>query len=381
MTVSAPDESQVVYETTLALAREHLAPIAEQIDRDDEFPRAFWQLLADHGLLGGGIPEQYGGSGGDYIACARACEAVTQVSPAVALSYGAHLNLCAHNIMRNGTEDHKTRYLPGLCDGSSIGAMALTEPDYGSDAMGIQLHAEPDGTGWTLTGSKTFITNAPIADVIVVYARTSPGSGSRGLTAFVIDTPRDGLTAGTHFDKMGMRGSPTGELFFDGVAVSQDDVLGEVDNGFRVVMSGLDLERAFLSYLGLGVAQECLELSIKYARERAQFGQPIASFQLIQAKIADMYTQLFAARAAADQALRLSQTGVRASKECAAALLFAGEQAVRTAEEAVQIHGGSGYLRESPVQRYWRDSKLATIGAGTSEIRRLLIARELLGQR
>lgn len=374
-------ERAAAFEAALAFARAEWGPVAAQIDECDEFPGDLWPRLAEQGFLGAGIPEQYGGAGGDYVVAAAIAEAFARVVPAIALSFGAHLNLCAHNILRNGTHEQRTRWLPGLCSGELVGALALTEPDAGSDAMGIRLRAERDDDSFLLTGTKTFITNGPVADVAVVYARTTPDAGSRGLTAFVVELPADGFSVSRSLDKVGHRGSPTGELAFDGVRVPASNVLGEVDGGYRIVMSGLDLERAFFSYLGIGVAAECLQLSLDYARERRQFGEPIATFQLVQAKLADMYAGLYSARSAADDALARVQRGERASLQAAAAVLVASEHAVRCAEEAVQIHGGYGYVKEFAAQRFWRDSKLGTIGAGTSEIRRLLIARELLGQR
>ena len=371
----------LLYDTALELTRRELGPIAEQIDHDDEWPAAFWKRLGEMGYCGAAVPEEYGGAGGDYMSAARIAEAITRVSPAVALSYGAHLNLCAHNILRNGTEEQKLRYLPRLSSGEWMGAMALTEPGAGSDAMGIRTTAVRDGDGYRISGSKMFVTNGPIADLIVVYAKTNPDAGNRGITAFIVEAPADGLVVARKLDKLGMRGSPTGELVFDEVYVPAENILGTLDEGFRVVMSGLDLERAFLSVLGIGTAEECLELSLKYAKEREQFGQPIAQYQLVQAKLADMYVGLYCARLAAYNALELIQSGKRASKEAAAAVLFASEHGLKTAEEAIQIHGGYGYMKEFPAQRFWRDGKLGTIGAGTSEIRRLLIARELLGER
>jgi isovaleryl-CoA dehydrogenase len=385
-TIAPPDASErrAVFEAALELARAELAPLTAHIDSEDEFPTAFWQRLGEIGYLGAAVPEEYGGSGGDYVDAALICEAIARVSPAVALSYGAHLNLCVHNILRNGTPDQRARLLPALCSGERIGAMALTEPDAGSDAMGIRCVASPDPErpGWhSISGRKMFITNAPIADVFVVYAKTTPDAGSRGITAFVVESPAPGLAHEGKIDKVGMRGSPTGEVALDGVSVGPDAVLGEVDAGYRVVMSGLDLERAFLSVLGVAVAEECLELSIAYARQREQFGRPIGSYQLVQAKLADMYTGLHLSRLATYDAIERFQRGERISRDAAAAVLFASEHGLRCAEEAVQIHGGYGYTTEFPVQRYWRDAKLGTIGAGTSEIRRLLIARELLGER
>jgi isovaleryl-CoA dehydrogenase len=381
MSASFTRERNEIYETALAFARDEWGAIAEEIDATDQFPANTWQRLGEQGLLGAAVPEQYGGAGGDAADAAAICEALARVSPAIALSYGAHLNLCAHSILRNGSETQREKYLPTLCAGEQIGCMALTEPDHGSDAMGIRTSATRTADGWRLNGSKIFITNAPEASLAIVYARTNPEAGNRGLTAFLVELPAEGFTVSRTLDKVGSRGSKTGEIAFSDTPIGDDAVLGEVDGGFKVIMSGLDIERAFFSYLALGIAEESLALSLQYAREREQFGRPIAGHQLVQAKLADMYTGLYVARHACDHALSLVKNGARASREAAAAVLFATEHAVRAAEEAVQIHGGYGYMREFAVQRLWRDSKLGTIGAGTSEIRRLLIARELLGDR
>jgi isovaleryl-CoA dehydrogenase len=375
------DEYQMIYDSALEFARKRLAPFVEVMEREDAFPTEVWQLLAGQGYLGAGVPEQYGGSGGDYLSAALIHQAVARVSGAIALSYGAHLNLCTHNILRHGSEEQRRRHLPKPCSGKWIGGLALTEPNAGSDAMGIQMVARRDGTGWILNGFKIFITNGPIADVLVVYAKTTPVAGSRGITAFIVQTGTPGFRVAKSLEKVGMRGSPTGELTFEDVRVPKENVLGEADRGYVVLMGGLDLERAFLAAGALGSMEECLELSLRYARQRAQFGRPIGHFQLIQAKLADMYTRLVTARTYVYEVLKMAQTGERISKEAAAALLFAAESAMEAADEAVQIHGGYGYIKEFPVERIWRDAKLMEIGAGTNEIRRLIIARELLGLR
>lgn len=377
------DDYQAIYDSSLAFFRDRLAHRTEQIDRDDAFPHDVWREMGEQGYLGAGIDEQYGGSGGDFLTAGLICQSLTRVCPALALSYGAHLNLCAHSLQRNGTEEQKQQYLPGLCSGEVIGALALTEPDFGSDAMGIRTTATRDDalSGYRISGSKMFITNGPIAGLAIVYAKTDPEAGNRGITAFIVELPADGFSVGRSLDKVGMRGSPTGELAFDQTPVSDENILGSLNQGFKVVMSGLDVERAFLSFLGVGVMEECLELSLTYARERKQFGVPIASFQLVQAKLADMYASLYADRLATQHAVRSAESGSRVSRDAAAALLRTAEDACKVAEDAVQIHGGYGLVHEYAVQRLWRDAKLATIGAGTSEIRRLLIARELLGER
>ena len=375
------DDQRLIYESALDFARREFGPIAGAMDAEDRWPADIWPKLGAAGYLGIAIPEEYGGSGGDYLQAALVCQALTRVSPAIALSYGAHLNLCAHNLFRNGTEAQKRRYLPGLCDGTKVGALGITEPNAGSDAMGIQLTARQDGDRYLLNGAKMFVTNGPDADFMILYSKTDPAAGKRGITAFCLELPAPGYQVSRKLDKVGMRGSPTGEVVFHDTPVPAENMVGELNQGFKVVMSGLDIERAFYSFLAVGVAEECLALSLKYSQEREQFGAPIASFQLIQAKLADMYVAVFTSRLAALEAIRLAQSGRRCSKEAAAALLYSSEASQRVADQAVQIHGGYGYCREYAVQRFWRDGRLGTIGAGTSEIRRLLIARELLGLR
>jgi len=306
---------------------------------------------------------------------------IGRANGAIAMSFGAHLNLCAHNILRNGTEEQKQKYLPKLASTEMIGALGLTEPNAGSDAMGIQMTARATSGGYLLNGTKMFITNGPIADLVVVYAKTKPEAGSRGITAFIFETKTPGYHVARKLEKVGMRGSPTGELVFEDAFVPEENVLGKVNEGFKVVMSGLDLERAFFAVSAIGGLEAALEVSMKYAREREQFGQPIANFQLIQAKIADMYTDLEAARLMAHRCMWLAQQGKRVSKEAAAALLFTARASMRAADEALQIHGGWGYLTDFEVERMWRNAKLGEIGAGTNEIRQLLIARELFGMR
>ncbi len=293
----------------------------------------------------------------------------------------AQSNLCVHNILRNGTGEQKRKYLPGLASAEMIGALGLPAPNAGSDAMGIRTTARPVAGGYLINGSKVFITNGPIADVIILYTKTRPEAGSRGITAFIFETKTPGFAVARKLQKLGMHGSPTGELVFEDAFVPAENVLGKIDEGFKVVMSGLDIERAFYAVSGIGGLEAALEMSIKYAKEREQFGQPIANFQLIQAKLADMYTDLEAARHMAHRALWLAQQGKRVSKEAAAALLFVARASSRAANEALQIHGGWGYLTDFEVERLWRNARLGEIGAGTTEIRQLLIARELLGMR
>jgi isovaleryl-CoA dehydrogenase len=375
------DEQQLLYDSALAYFRAELGPLVERMDREDVWPDEVWAICARQGYLGAAIPEAYGGSGGDYMTAALICQAMTRVSPAIALSVGAHLNLCAHNILRNGTEAQRQRYLPRLASGEWVGALGLSEPNAGSDAMGILTTARREGDHYVINGSKMWITNGPNADVMVLYAKTDPEAGSRGITAFIVEADSEGFGVSRKLDKVGMRGSPTAELYFQDLRVQVENVLGVENEGFKVVMSGLDLERAFFACSGLGVMEESLELALRYAQERTQFGQAIANFQLVQAKLADIYTNLQAARLGAYYALGRIQAGHRASLEAAAALLYTAESAMDAADQALQIHGGYGYIKEFPIERIWRDTKLFEIGAGTNEIRRLLIARELLGVR
>jgi isovaleryl-CoA dehydrogenase len=370
------DEHRLLRDTTLAFARRELGPIADEIDRTDAFPPDLFRRLGDLGVLGVTVPHEYGGAGADLLSGVLIIEQLARVSASVALSYGAHANLCVNNLYTNGTEEQRRTYLPGLCSGELIGALAITEPNAGSDAMGIETRAVEDGDDFVLNGSKTLITNGSIADVLVLYARTSP-PGERRLTAFIVEKSFPGFSVSRTFDKFGHRGSPTAELLLDDCRVPRKNVLGRAGDGAEVMRRGLDVERAFLAGEALGIAEEALALAIGYAKERRQFGRPIGSFQLVQAKLADMYTQLEAARALVYQTAVLVQRG-EAHKEAAAAILFAAEMSTRVALDAMQIHGGYGYLNELPLGRLVRDSKLLEIGAGTSEIRRLIIGRELL---
>src|SRR6266567_7087262 len=318
MDFELPEEHQLAYESAFAFARDEIRPHNDDIERSDDFPRWMWQRLADQGYTGIAIPEEYGGSGGDFLMAALVSRGIGRANGAIAMSFGAHLNLCAHNILRNGTEEQKQRYLPRLTSTEMIGALGLTEPNAGSDAMGIRTIARPVDGGYLINGSKVFITNGPIADVIILYTKTRPEAGSRGITAFIFETKTPGFAVARKLQKLGMHGSPTGELVFEDAFVPTENVLGKVDEGFKVVMSGLDIERAFYAVSGIGGLEAALEMSIKYAKEREQFGQPIANFQLIQAKLADMYTDLEAARHMAHRALWLAQQGKRVSKEAAA---------------------------------------------------------------
>src|SRR6266853_2339753 len=375
------EEHQFAYESALGFGQKEIRPRIAEMERDDAFPAGLWHKLGEQGFTGLAIPEEYGGSGGDIMIAALVASGIGRASISIAISYFAHLNLCAHNILRNGTEHQHAKFLPGLANASTIGALALTEPDAGSDAMGIRTIARPVDGGYLINGSKVFITNGPIADVIILYTKTRPEAGSRGITAFIFETKTPGFAVARKLQKLGMHGSPTGELVFEDAFVPEENVLGKVNEGYKVVMSGLDIERAYYAVSAIGGLEAALEMSIKYAKEREQFGQPIANFQLIQAKIADMYTDLEAARLMAHRCMWLAQQGKRVSKEAAAALLFTARASMRAADEALQIHGGWGYLTDFEVERMWRNAKLGEIGAGTNEIRQLLIARELLGMR
>jgi isovaleryl-CoA dehydrogenase len=381
MDFELPEEHQLAYESAYAFAQDEIRPHNAEIERSDDFPSWIWKRLAEQGYTGIAIPEEYGGSGGDFLMAALVARAIGRANSGISMSYGAHLNLCAHNILRNGTQAQKERYLPHLAMAEMIGGLGLTEPNAGSDAMGIQTTARETSGGYLLNGTKVFITNGPIADVLIVYTKTRPEAGSRGITAFIFETKTPGFSVARKLQKLGMHGSPTGELVFEDAFVPEENVLGKVNEGYKVVMSGLDLERAYYAVSMVGGIEAALEMSLKYAKERHQFGQPIANFQLVQAKLADMYTDLEAARLMAHRCMWLAQQGKRVSKEAAAALLFCARAAMRAADHNLQIHGGWGYLTDFEAERMWRNAKLGEIGAGTNEIRQLLIARELLGMR
>ena len=360
-------------------AQDRLAPIAAQVDADNVFPAALWREMGDLGLLGITVPEEYGGSGMGYLAHTVAVEEIARASASVSLSYGAHSNLCVNQLNLNGSEDQKRRYLPGLCSGAQVGALAMSEAGAGSDVVGMKLRAEKRNDHYLLNGSKYWITNGPQADVLIVYAKTDPEAGSKGITAFIVETGTKGFMQGPHFDKLGMRGSDTGELVFEDAEIPFENVLGTEGKGVRVLMSGLDYERLVLSGIGTGIMAACLDAVLPYLRERQQFGQPIGSFQLMQGKIADMYTALQTARAYVYAVAKECDRGRVTRADAAAAVLYASEQAMVQAHQAVQAMGGAGFLGDSVVSRLFRDAKLMEIGAGTSEIRRMLIGRELMG--
>ncbi|MBU2958735.1 isovaleryl-CoA dehydrogenase [Paracoccus sp. 1_MG-2023] len=359
-------------------SQDRIAPIAAEVDRSNAFPNELWTEMGDLGLLGITVSEGDGGSGMGYLAHVIATEEIARASASVSLSYGAHSNLCVNQIKLNGTDAQRARYLPDLCSGKAVGALAMSEEGAGSDVVGMKLRAEKRNDRYVLNGSKYWITNAPDADTLVVYAKTDPDAGSKGITAFIVERGMKGFSTGPHFDKMGMRGSNTGELIFEDCEIPFENVLGQEGRGVRVLMSGLDYERVVLSGIGTGIMAACLDQVLPYVAERKQFGQPVGSFQLMQGKIADMYVALNTARAYVYEVARACDTGRVTRQDAAGAVLYASEQAMVQAHQAVQALGGAGFLNDSVVSRLFRDAKLMEIGAGTSEIRRMLIGRELM---
>ena len=367
----------IVRETVRQFTSSEIAPRAEEIDQTNEFPRDLWPRLGDLGLLGITVSEEFGGADLGYLAHTVVMEEVSRGSASVGLSYGAHSNLCVNQIFRNGTEDQKRRYLPELITGEHVGALAMSEPDAGSDIVSMQLKAAKRGDRYILNGSKMWITNGPEADTLVIYAKTDPDAGSRGITAFLVERGFPGFHPSPKLDKLGMRGSSTSELVFDDCEVPEENVLGEEGRGVAVLMSGLDFERLVLTGGPLGIMQSCLDAVVPYVHQREQFGQPIGEFQLIQAKLADMYTSLSACQSYTYAVGRAADRGLISRKDAAGCLLFSAERATQMALQAIQTLGGNGYINEFPVGRLLRDAKLYEIGAGTSEIRRMLIGREL----
>ena len=359
-------------------AQERIRPIAGQVDTQNVFPHDLWQEMGDLGLLGITVPEDHGGAGMGYLAHVVAVEEIARASASVSLSYGAHSNLCVNQIALNGTEAQKQRYLPGLVSGRHVGALAMSEPSAGSDVVSMKLRAEKRNDRYVLSGNKYWITNGPDAETLVVYAKTNPDAGARGMTAFLIEKSMTGFSTSPHFDKLGMRGSNTAELIFDDVEVPFDNVLGEEGRGVQVLMSGLDYERVVLAGIGVGIMAACLDEVMPYVSEREQFGQPVGSLQLMQGKIADMYTAMNSARAYVYECAKACDRGEVTRQDAAACCLYASEQAMVQAHQAVQAFGGAGFLADAPVARLFRDAKLMEIGAGTSEIRRMLIGRELM---
>ena len=358
-------------------AAERIAPLAERIDRSNDFPRTLWPELGELGLLGITVPERWGGAGLGYLAHVVAMEEISRASGAVGLSYGAHSNLCVNQLRLNGTDEQRDRYLPRLVSGEHVGALAMSEPQAGSDVTAMQLRAERHGGHYVLNGRKMWITNGPDADVLVVYAKTDVGAGPRGITAFIVERDLPGFCAAQKLDKLGMRGSSTCELLFENCRVPEANRLGPENGGVRVLMSGLDFERVVLAGGPLGLMGAALDLALPYVRERKQFGQPIGTFELMQAKIADMYTALGASRAFVYAIARACDAGQVRRRDAAACILFAAQNATRVSLEAIQALGGNGYINDYPAGRLLRDAKLYEIGAGTQEIRRMLIGREL----
>jgi isovaleryl-CoA dehydrogenase len=369
--------ADTIRDTTRRFAADRIAPLAAKIDEEDWFPKELWREMGALGLHGITVAEEDGGLGLGYLEHVVAQEEVARASASIGLSYGAHSNLCVNQIRRWASAEQKAKYLPKLISGEHVGSLAMSEAGAGSDVVGMKLKAEQVQGGYVLNGTKFWITNATHADTLVVYAKT--GEGSRGITTFLIEKDMPGFSIGQKLDKMGMRGSPTAELVFNDCEVPDENVMGPVNGGVGVLMSGLDYERTVLAGIQLGIMQACLDVVLPYVRERKQFGVPIGSFQLMQAKIADMYVALNSARAYVYQVARACDAGKTTRFDAAGAILLASENAVRVAGEAIQALGGAGYTKDWPVERYFRDAKLLDIGAGTNEIRRMLIGRELIG--
>jgi isovaleryl-CoA dehydrogenase len=370
-------ELDALRDTVHAFAAAKIAPRAAEIDRSDNFPIDLWPAMGALGLHGITVEENYGGAGLGYLAHCIAMEEISRASASVGLSYGAHSNLCVNQIRRNGNDDQKRRYLPKLLSGEHVGALAMSEANSGSDVVSMRLRADKKGGRYSLNGTKMWITNAPHASTLVVYAKTDPNAGAHGITAFLIESGFKGFRLGQKLDKLGMRGSPTSELVFEDCEVPEQNVLGEAGEGVHVLMSGLDYERVVLAAGPLGIMQACLDICLPYVRSRKQFGQAIGEFELVQGKLADMHTRLNACRAYVHAVARACDNGHTSRKDAAGALLFSAERATKTALDAIQLLGGNGYINDYPAGRLLRDAKLYEIGAGTSEIRRMLIGREL----
>lgn len=376
---SLTDTASAIRDTTAKFAADRIAPIAAEVDRSNTFPRELWPEMGALGLHGITVEEAFGGAGMGYLEHVIAMEEVSRASASVGLSYGAHSNLCVNQIRRWGTSEQKRKYLPKLISGEHVGSLAMSEAGSGSDVISMRLRATRKGDGFVLDGTKFWITNAPHADVVVVYAKTDPEAGPRGISAFIVEKGTPGFSASGKLTKMGMRGSDTAELVFDGCEVAAEQLMGKEGDGARILMSGLDYERTVLAGGPLGIMQACLDVVLPYVRERKQFGKPIGAFQLMQAKIADMHVALNSARSYVYAVARACDAGQTSRVDAAAAILLASRNAVAVSLEAIQALGGAGYTTEWPVERYVRDAKLYDIGAGTNEIRRFLIGRELVG--
>ena len=374
------EELDLLRDSVASFAAARIAPLAEAADRDNAFPVGLWRELGEQGLLGITAEEEYGGSGMGYLAHVVAMEEISRACGGIGLSYGAHSNLCVNQIRKNGSHEQKQRWLPKLCSGEHIGALAMSEPGAGSDVVSMTLRADDRGDHFVLNGNKMWITNGPDADVLVVYAKTDPAAGSRGITAFIIEKGMAGFATAQKLDKLGMRASHTGELVFTDCRVPRENVLGQVGGGVRVLMSGLDYERLVLCGGPLGLMAAAMDVVLPYLHERCQFGQPIGTFQLMQAKLADMYVALSSCRAYVYAVARAADAGRITRQDAAGAILLSAEKATWLTGQAIQVLGGNGYINEYPTGRLWRDAKLYEIGAGTSEIRRLLIGRELFNQ-
>jgi isovaleryl-CoA dehydrogenase len=371
------ETADAIRSTVRDFAQERIAPRADEIDRTNVFPRDLWPEMGALGLHGITVEEEYGGAGLGYLEHVVAMEEVSRASASVGLSYGAHSNLCVNQISRNGTPEQKRRYLPNLISGEHLGALAMSEPGSGSDVVSMRTRADKRGDRYVLNGNKMWITNGPTAETLVVYAKTDPDAGPRGITAFLIEKGFKGFSTHQKLDKLGMRGSDTCELVFEDCEVPEENVLGEVGRGVNVLMSGLDYERAVLAAGPLGIMQACLDVAIPYVHDRKQFGQPIGSFQLVQGKLADMYVTMNACKAYVYAVAKACDRGETTREDAAGAILYAAEKATQTALDAIQLLGGNGYINDYPTGRLLRDAKLYEIGAGTSEIRRMLIGREL----
>ncbi|TGE01230.1 isovaleryl-CoA dehydrogenase [Methylobacterium nonmethylotrophicum] len=374
------ETAEAIRDSVRSFAQDRIAPRAEEIDRTNTFPRDLWPEMGALGLHGITVEEEYGGLGLGYLAHCVAMEEVSRASASVGLSYGAHSNLCVNQIRRNGSEAQKRRYLPKLISGEHVGALAMSEPGAGSDVVSMRTRAEKKGDRYVLTGSKMWITNGPVAETLVVYAKTDPQAGPRGITAFLVEKGMKGFSTAQKLDKLGMRGSDTCELVFEECEIPEENVLGQVGRGVNVLMSGLDYERAVLAAGPLGIMQACLDVVMPYVHERKQFGQPIGEFQLVQGKLADMYVATNAAKAYVYAVAQACDRGETTREDAAGAILYAAERATQCALDAIQLLGGNGYINDYPTGRLLRDAKLYEIGAGTSEIRRMLIGRELFAK-